>query len=280
MFEDVASGAQFYVRYSKLHSRNQAFYGLRKKDLDRLSPPKALLCFIIENQDQPVILPLTEVGLALNAAKTAEDGQYKVAIFSRQGAYEFYVAGSGRLNVSAHVGWRDVENIISGSTSEAETELTHSQVQGFLATIGVRNGFDIWVPANDRQRSLGKLGLPVRSAATLISCFQSIRGIFEEIDVIWLKRGSGEPHACFEVEHSTPIYSGLLRFNDVHLVAPDLKPQFSVVAHESRRELFLRLVNRPTFRASGLTDLCGFIEYGHLVAWHKRVLNENEAALP
>jgi type II restriction enzyme len=40
------------------------------------------------------------------------------------------------------------------------------------------------------------------------------------IDVIWFRRGTGQPHRFFEVEHSTSVYSGLLRFNDVIIDYP------------------------------------------------------------
>jgi hypothetical protein len=75
----------------------------------------------------------------------------------------------------------------------------------------------------------------------------------------------------FEVEHSTPIYSGLLRFNDVHLVAPLLRPRFSVVANDARRDLFVRQLNRPTFRLSGLRELCTFLDYKDVFGWYTRV---------
>jgi hypothetical protein len=40
------------------------------------------------------------------------------------------------------------------------------------------------------------------------------------IDVIWFRRGTGHPVRFFEVEHSTSVYSGLLRFNDVMIDFP------------------------------------------------------------
>lgn len=89
--------------------------------------------------------------------------------------------------------------------------------------------------------------------------------------MIWVKPGSSEPRALFEVEHSTLIYSGLLRFNDIHLVAPTLRPQFTVVAEDSRRSVFVRQLNRPTFQQSGLVGLCTFLDYTSIFQWHMRV---------
>jgi hypothetical protein len=75
----------------------------------------------------------------------------------------------------------------------------------------------------------------------------------------------------FEVEHTTSIYSGLLRFNDVHLVAPDLHPRFSIVANDTRRSLYVRQVNRPTFQRSGLAEVCTFMEYENVLDWYSRI---------
>ena len=65
----------------------------------------------------------------------------------------------------------------------------------------------------------------------------------------------------FEVEHSTPVYSGLLRFNDVLLANPKLS-RFTIVSNERRRALFSKQVFRPTFRKSGLAELVSFLRPG------------------
>ena len=76
--------------------------------------------------------------------------------------------------------------------------------------------------------------------------------------------------AMFEIEHSTQVYSGLLRFNDLHLIEPHLKAKFSIVAKEVRRALFLRQINRPTFKLSGLGEVCNFLEYKDVYSWFDR----------
>jgi hypothetical protein len=95
--------------------------------------------------------------------------------------------------------------------------------------------------------------------------------IINEIDVLWLNRGASDIKAAFEVEHSTPIYSGLLRFNDFHLELSNKKTRFSIVSNESRRELFLRQINRPTFKMSGLGEFCNFLDYSDVYSWHNRI---------
>jgi hypothetical protein len=101
--------------------------------------------------------------------------------------------------------------------------------------------------------------------------FEKVNDVLGEVDVIWLQRGSNEIKALFEVEHSTPIYSGLLRFNDVHLAAPTLRSRYSIVANSERKSVFVKQLLRPTFKLSGLGDLCNFLEYADVYNWHQRV---------
>ncbi len=120
------------------------------------------------------------------------------------------------------------------------------------------------------------------SLAGKFECFNRMRfesekakDILQEIDVIWIQKGSNKLAALFEVEHSTPIYSGLLRFNDIHLILPEFRPRFSVVANDIRRSLFIKQLNRPTFVASGLNEMCTFLEYMNVYGWYHRVVKIN-----
>ena len=89
------------------------------------------------------------------------------------------------------------------------------------------------------------------------------------IDVLWFHSNSNILAAAFEIEHSTPIYSGLLRFNDVHI---DFKiPRAGIVARSERKDRFLSQINRRTFRASGLSEICLFYSYEDVYRWHLRL---------
>src|SRR5262249_13074964 len=56
----------------------------------------------------------------------------------------------------------------------------------------------------------------------------------ENIDVIWLERRSIAQ--AFEVEHTTAIYSGLLRMADLLVLQPRIQISLHIVAPSSRRE--------------------------------------------
>ena len=53
--------------------------------------------------------------------------------------------------------------------------------------------------------------------------------------------------AAFEVEHTTAIYSGLLRMSDLVSMQPNLKIDLFMVAPDERREKVAYEINRPTF---------------------------------
>jgi hypothetical protein len=274
---DVGDGAaRIYIRYSKLHERNQAFYGLRQKDLQRLEGYSSFICLLWDGQVEPLILPFANYEDVIRELTPAEDGQFKCAVFVQADGNEFYLANAGRFNVEAYFGWEQLEIGVDRGKLKKTVELTHSQVQTLLGAIGEKKGYDIWIPANNRSRMDWSLAKQFRFHGKLPHKFEEIRNVIEEIDVIWLQRGSAILKGLFEIEHSTPMYSGLLRFNDVHLVAPNLRSRYSIVAREDRRMLFVRLLNRPTFQTSSLSEHCTFLEYGNLAAWHARICSEPE----
>lgn len=263
--------ARIYIRYSKVHDGQRTFYGLREDDLRQLEGHPSLICFLWDGQQEPLFLRFSDYEEVFHSTCAAADGQYKAQIYLQDGVVELYIAQAGRFNVEASSGWDNLEAMLSLSGIKIIPELTHSQVQTILGAIGVAKGYDIWIPANDR----GKLDWSVASSfdcrKTLPAGFQDVEKIIQEVDVIWTLRGSSEMRALFEVEHSTPVYSGLLRLNDVHLVAPRLRPRFSVVSNDSRRDLFVRQINRPTFRFSGLNELCTFLDYKDVFGWFNRL---------
>jgi len=125
---------------------------------------------------------------------------------------------------------------------------------------------------NDRNKLDWNLTKKFICMNELPSRYGNMDNIIKEIDVLWMQRGSSELKAMFEVEHSTPIYSGLLRFNDLYLTEQKLKPKFSVVSNDVRRSLFPKQINRPTFKRSGLSDVCNFLEYKDVYSWFNRTI--------
>lgn len=271
LFEIAGGKARVYVRYSKLHGGWETFFGLRRDDLRRLEGHDSFICFVWDGQVDPLFLPYGEYEEVFAQIEPASDGQYKVQIFPRDDATVLYVARAGRFNVDSHYGWLNLEDSLSDF--EPRPALTHSQVQTLLGAIGTVKNFDVWVPPNNRANLDWSLTGRFDLLEILPPGFESVHSILQEIDVVWVKRGSSGLSAVYEVEYSTPIYSGLLRLNDVRLVNPQID-RLTVVSGELRRSAFVRQLNRPTFQASSLSSICTFLEYSDVYDWHRRLVRD------
>lgn len=275
LFEINEGRACVYVRYSKRHGGNRTFYGLRRQDLQHLEGRRSFICFLWDGQTEPLLIPFNKYEDLFQSIAPATDGQYKAQVLLREEGADLYVAGGGRFNVESHFGWEELI-LATGSRALATPNFTHAQVQTLLGAIGAAKGFDIWIPRNDRGR-LGCGNAPdFQLTNQLPTTYENIRGIVEQVDVVWLAKGGGQIHALYEVEHSTTIYSGLLRFNDIHLVAASLLHRFSIVAEDTRRAKFSRQIHRPTFKASGLHELCSFLEYPEVFGWYTRLYGRDD----
>jgi type II restriction enzyme len=151
------------------------------------------------------------------------------------------------------------------ATDEArESDRTHTEIQGWLRDLGRALGFSVWIAANDRSRpfSEGKL-----SDGCLTELPLSVAGGGDAvalIDVVWFT-ADGAPAAAFEVEHTTSIYSGIVRLLDLAQgaeVASNL-PLF-LVAPDSREKEVREQLQRPAFRISTGNLYLRYLPYGEL----------------
>ena len=270
---EIGPQARIYIRYSKLHPDGRTFYGLRQTDLQQLEGHQSLICFLWDSQKEPLLIPYRDFEEVFATLTPASDGQFKAQVYPQAEGTELYIANAGRFNVESYFGWNETNSISPASSERWNRELTHSQVQTLLGSIGAKKGHNIWLPRNDRSKLDWNLANRFELSGSSLAT-RDFETVASEIDVIWIRRGSGEVTALFEIEYSTPIYSGLLRFNDVRVLMPTLQTRFTIVANDSRRSRFTSQVNRPTFRASRLNELCSFLDYANVFEWHKRLYAE------
>ena len=161
--------------------------------------------------------------------------------------------------------------------------------QAKVAQIGVEMGFHIWVPRNDRSRVL-ELIPPTMHENFLdllpLNYDDTTLRTIEQIDVLWLKRRSMA--RAFEIEHTTAIYSGLLRMADLLALQPNMDIRLHIVAPPDKREKVLREIRRPVFSLldrGPLYDQCSFLSYDsidslaemqHLSYMSDRIIREYE----
>ncbi|MBI2728472.1 MAG: type II restriction endonuclease [Polaromonas sp.] len=129
-----------------------------------------------------------------------------------------------------------------------ESDATHTEIQGWLRDMGRSLGFDVWIASNDRGRAHGdgflRDGCLQQWPAGNGQGLDSVR----LIDVIWLERGSAHVAAAFEVEHSTSIYSGIVRMLDLALgTQVGAASTLFLVAPDNRRDEVAQQLKRPAF---------------------------------
>jgi len=263
--------AHIYLRYSRLHERRSAFFGLRKIDLAQLEGRNAFICFFTDDGFKPHFVPYADFEQVLRQSPVAADGQYKVQVlFGEANTRELYIPHVGRFNIDGYAGIDELALRVAVQSNPVPL-LTHAQVQTLLGAIGHAKGFSIYVPTNNAAGLDWTLTQRFHLVERLPQQIQLAAAFSSEIDVIWLEQSSQAVAALFEVEHSTPFYSGLLRFNDL-LLTSQVAPRFFIVSNEARRDLFAWQAQRPTFQRSGLSEITSFLDYSNVFAWHRRLL--------
>ena len=187
--------------------------------------------------------------------------------------------GSGRYaapprndDVNARSAWEADLQKVRGESAAAEkqwatardSDTTHTEVQGWLRDLGKALGVDVWIASNDRSRSYagGQLadGCLTQLSAGVHVGLDSVR----LIDVVWVDHTAQAVAAAFEVEHSTSIYSGIVRMLDLALgTEVGRNSTLFLVAPDERREDVVQQLRRPAF--SRVSELgIRYLPYGEL----------------
>lgn len=160
---------------------------------------------------------------------------------------------------------------------EVKEPSEHKEIQWRLIKIGLASGSDVWVARNDRSKvfkgerfkkitldELPNIGFDPDSSKTV-----------EYIDDVWL-RGSRITSA-FEVEHSTEIYSGILRLADLKILQPNIVFPLYVVAPEERKVKAFYELKRPVFSNEYLRmdEAVRFISYENVRGVSKSYVERN-----
>lgn len=191
---------------------------------------------------------------------------------------------------------RRLDKIVAVSVpQDTETEPTLSpqqlpetresiKVQALLASIGAKMGMRLWIPRSDRSAIMAEWkndSYPVLDVLPLNYDETTLKTI-EQIDVLWL-RGRAIVRA-FEVEHTTSIYSGILRMADLLALQPNMDIKLHIVAPYERRDKVFQEIRRPVFsllEKGPLSESCTFISYDSLreLAQQKHLAHLSDSVL-
>jgi hypothetical protein len=159
-------------------------------------------------------------------------------------------------------------SVIEATEVAPEAETRESiRIQALIATIGAQMGMSIWIPRPDRGGVLKEWkneGNNLLDRLPLNYDDTTLRTI-EQIDVLWL-RGRSIVRA-FEVEHTTSVYSGILRMADLLALQPNMDIKLHIVAPEAKREKVFQEIRRPVFsllEKGPLAENCTYLSYDSL----------------
>lgn len=158
------------------------------------------------------------------------------------------------------------------------------KIQALLGSIGAKMGLRIWIPRSDRVAVITEAGhdsYPILDVLPLNYDDTTLKTI-EQIDVLWL-RGRAIVRA-FEVEHTTSIYSGILRMADLLALQPNMDIKLHIVAPYERRDKVFQEIRRPVFsllEKGPLSESCTFISYDSLreLAQQKHLAHLSDSVL-
>lgn len=160
------------------------------------------------------------------------------------------------------------DNDVPETTTDETTVRDSIKMQAVIARIGEMMGLKIWLPKQDRVNVL-KEWSPKKKGSLIdtlpLSYDLTTLRTIEQIDVSWLKKRSIV--RAFEVEHTTAIYSGILRMADLLSLQPNMDIKLHLVAPASRREKVFQEIQRPVFsllEKGPLAEFCTYISYDSL----------------
>ena len=198
-------------------------------------------------------------------AQMASDTSYP---FSEQDARKLATHTVARSDKVVTVSVPEDTSVFDATEVAPEAETRESiRIQALIATIGAQMGMSIWIPRSDRGGVLKEWkneGNNLLERLPLNYDDTTLRTI-EQIDVLWL-RGRSIVRA-FEVEHTTSVYSGILRMADLLALQPNMDIKLHIVAPEAKREKVFQEIRRPVFsllEKGPLAENCTYLSYDSL----------------
>lgn len=201
--------------------------------------------------------------------------------------------GSGRLPLpggndgTAVAAWEsDLSRVRADAVSlkrrnaDAADDQSHTNVQGWLRDLGQALGFDVWIASNDRSRACGEGRLGDGCLERLPAAIEGAAGgdAVRLIDVLWLR--NDRVAAAFEVEHSTSIYSGIVRMLDLALgSAIDHETKYFLVAPDRREADVRAQLARPAFSRVAELDV-RYLAYSDLETHRASIARFGEGLRP
>lgn len=150
-------------------------------------------------------------------------------------------------------------DIVENDT-KSDDLFTHSYYQGIIVELGNMHNYKTYVPNQDKNKKFLERKLCELTTEPELPEFtyDKIAKRAKTIDVIWFNERR-MPFRFYEVEHSTNITNSLDKFYELQ----DFRADFYIIADESRRNQFDRLLERNIY--SSICNYVKFFNYENLI---------------
>ena len=200
----------------------------RTADIDHIIQ---LLLPLLTNGHQPdnkeIMDVLEEIAEPLN-------GKWQLKVQKVQAKQKNLVEVSGEL---PHIGF-DIEN----------DNKNHTQMIFALYQIGKLLGYKIWIGKKEQGQKYGKTKLKDFCDFDELPILELKRNavkIIQQIDLIWFDKDT--PVAAFEVENSTNVQTGIMRFVNLIKTEPSIASKLYIIAPDSRKNKVESELKNPAF---------------------------------
>jgi hypothetical protein len=150
-----------------------------------------------------------------------------------------------------------------------EEEYEHNEILHLLTTLGRKAGFGIYIGKRERTSDERFADESARVPGFLRGANPFTRGKVEQIDLIWLD--GRRPAMSFEVEHSTPITTGLDRFMELLRVDASSAEKMVIVAPKRRRRKMDQVLSSSHYIGAPM-----YLETKVRYLWYADVLGIND----
>jgi hypothetical protein len=149
---------------------------------------------------------------------------------------------------------------------EKEKEYSHYFFQGLVVEIGNLKGFQTFIPSQDKNKPFAqqKLGEVTTVSSFYEFTYSEVLRKAQTIDVTWFNSRK-YPNSFFEIEHSTDIYTSLLKFVEFQ----DFRIKFYVVADNLRRAEFENKISLSAF--TPIKPFVKFWDYDSVSELHTKI---------
>ena len=154
---------------------------------------------------------------------------------------------------------KEQNNVDDSDPGDSENKTSeHLRMQYLLLRLGRQAGEKVWAPKGDQGRLKSQFNFEDFEETFAAGLDTQVKYV-DNIDVVW--KDEFRIDAAFEIENSTSIYSGLLRFADLGMVAPNTLYPLFLVAPSERRNRVKEQLSRPIFKHLHLAEKVRYLTY-------------------